>query len=125
RIAVHGGGGREDDAADAVLAHRRQQVERPADVDPEVAERLPDGDTGLRQAGQVDDAVVAAPHDDVDRRGIGDVAGHEPGLGRDGPGVAGGEVVTHRDVVPRLLELVDDHASEEAGPAHDQDVHSS
>src|SRR5581483_3549268 len=118
--AVDGGGGGEDDAADALVPRREQDVERALHVDGARGERVLDGARhGAERAEVVDD--LDAAHRVVDALVAAQLALDdlyvEPLEVR---AVAGREVVEHAHLVAALEQGAHEVRAEEAGPAGDE-----
>ena len=126
RVAVDRGGRREDDAADALVARRQQDVQRPLDVDGARRQRVLDGAGDGRKRAEVEDELDAAGRvvhalvapqlalDDLDVVEPDEVAA-----------VAGREVVEHAHLVAALEQAADEIGADEAGAPGDQNLHGS
>src|SRR5215212_9097312 len=123
RLPIDGRRGREDEPPRTGLAHRVEQVERPADVVAVVTlgllHRL--ADEGERR--EVEHPVEALGECLADESGIQEVSRDQARPFWYGLSVPFGEVVEHGCLVARFDELGGDDATDVAGPAGYEDPH--
>src|SRR5215210_979036 len=122
-LPVDGCRGREHEPPGTRLAHRLEEVERPADV---VAVVYLGPLYGLADEGERREVQYAV--EAFGERLTGESCIHEVSMDQarslgDGPSVSSGEVVEHDRLVARLDELGGDDATDVAGPAGYKDPH--
>ena len=117
RLAVGGGGGGEDQGADAGVAHRGEQVHGAADVVAPVLLGVHDGLADLGEGGEVQHRVVGGVEP---LRGVLDAALDEAGTGGDARAVSGGQVVQHGHLVTGLEQMRRNDAADISRTARDQ-----
>ena len=125
RVAVYGGGRREDEFADTGLDGDVQQCTGIHCVVAVVPERIGDQFRNDNRCREVNDRADAMVSDDfADQRPIARAAGNEGNGCRDQEPETGRQIVEHDDGLARVGEFVHHVASDVAGASRHQNCHS-